>query len=301
MVWLLAALPVPAAADCTLVEALTRFQSAPVALAAPPASRDDAAARQQLEAEMLRVDGDSVRFALRAHDRATDVAALADFADLSAELARLSRAGQHASVQSFASMPASRRTIAAARAALPRFGCDTIRVSGPGGADGRDADRSAPRPSEAPSQAESSDINLVVTIPLLLGIVLLAAAALTLYVRREDERRRQARRFSVSRPIRFRIGSTTLGGTLIDISCLGAKLQHGGQVDPSATGPVTIRLAGRWHRADPSWGNAHYLGVRFQTRLTLPQLLQILATPPRADAGQDRPETKNGARKAPIS
>ena len=297
----LAAGPASAQVECTLIQDLTRFQSAPADLAGTPVSRADATARQQLAADMLRHDGDSVRFALRDHARPAEAAALADFADLSAELARLSQTGQTPAMERLAALPESRRILAAARAALPRFDCAAPPVTARMSDSSDGADRSDPAPADQPTAVESSQINLVVTIPFVLAALLAVAAGLYLVMRTREKRRRRARRYTTNRPVRFRIGTRTCEGKLLDISCLGAKLQHGGAIHDTDAGPIMIRLAGQWHRAERSWGNAHYAGLRFQTKLTLPYLLQVLATPPRLFAQDTQAQTKNGAPKAPLS
>ena len=109
-----------------------------------------------------------------------------------------------------------------------------------------------------------------------LGVVVLSMAAAVLVWRFRSRQRRRARRFRILRDIDFHMQDNRYRGTLLDLSCLGAKLRHDGVITQQDVA-VAVTLLGVVRPCKVTWLNDHYAGLQFAERLRIAQVLGVAA------------------------
>ena len=112
-------------------------------------------------------------------------------------------------------------------------------------------------------------------VPQIAALGLIAAGAAVLLQQRNLKRRR-ARRYAVLRDVTMHCRDTGKRGTIVDLSCFGAKLRHNGFITDRET-PFAIALLGRVRRCEVTWLDDEYAGLQFADRLRLSQVLRIVA------------------------
>ena len=289
--------PPAAAQDCAGIAALLRVHTA---------QQDWLRYRTagQVTPDMLRLDGDEVRFSFRGTLTEDQVTALAAYADAASDLAELARRSDLPRLAAALENPETRAIFNRAGPLLAGLACDSIAGEGEP-PPGRGGDRQPTERSADVRQQDEGGVALglgpsVTQIALgTLAAVLGGALYFAIWrLRMRNQRRR--RRFAVNGLVRFRKAGTdapVLTGRLVDLSGVGVKLRHYGQLPDSTH--LEIELLGQWHRLTVRWDNKHYVGMSFDRQLRFSAVLRLLAE--FRDSERRSRDTKTAPEKAPST
>ena len=292
-------LPARAEVDCRVVNALSRIHAAEDQLADP-------STLEALRGELLRHDGQNVAAALAGHPNARDREILSRFAGLTARLARIADQGDGVALRMALSDPATIRIFEQTSAVLGRFGC-TGPAAQRAAASAGPSTGGASDPVTEDGLAVARSTAITPETLLLVGFLSLMAVAgliwgIMMLRRHNERRRRRSRRYSLNRPIHYLVDGERYLGRILDISCVGMKLQHSGQIQSTRPKRLQVVVSGLTVDGRTTWINAHYAGIEFVPRIRFSRVLSTLSglmMPP--EPSDTRAQTKTAPRGAPSA
>lgn len=263
------------ALDCAEIAAMARIVGARNTLVSGSARLSDTLRR--LDQDLARVAGSMKDGAPGDLPSSLDRMALRNLADLAHDISLSLRDGDMPAITQRLDGAAKADTLARAGLALARLHCGQNVA-----ADRAIAVGSSTISAIAPRDAmEKKSVQAPATAfytGLATGIAALLPAALATFLiwRLQARQRRRARRFRVLRDVDMHMQDARHRGTLLDLSCFGAKLRHNGMItDPDV--PFAVTLLGVVRPCKITWLNDHYAGLQFSERLRLSQVLGVAA------------------------
>lgn len=123
-------------------------------------------------------------------------------------------------------------------------------------------------------------------------LVLMSTSAIALPIIRQQMvlRQRRAQRHNITFATQYNLGTRKIGGMLIDINCLGAKLKHEIEHPLPMGQSIEIHICDAWVAGTVVWSNTHYSGVQFRKPIPLESVTAVCAS-------EEGPTTQNGAPK----
>lgn len=272
------ALPVHATVDCRLVTSLSRLANITHASqSAWQNGRPDA----DLLSEIWQYDRSSLIYAFRADAESEQLVLIGQFADILMQIAADAGRQDARAITRTLNLPVTTRVFTKVGRLLQQLPCDgasatASQTEGSGKSSGtsEDAAKGAASPQSAKSISISSSWIIIAAAT---ALILAILGTVFLYFRQREKSRRRARRFSLNQIVKFASGDARAFGRILDISCVGVKLRHYGQLSSAITPKVDIELSGEWYEATISWSNDHYVGLAFGRPLRFATVLLILS------------------------
>ena len=270
---LLCLLTLPRAAsalDCAEISAMSRIVASRETLVSGSAQLMDTLRR--LDLDLARIDGTVADRASGGMPSSVERDALHDLADLAQRINGALRRGDMAVVTRILDDAARADTLSRAGQALARLHC------------GRNAaaDRALSEGSSTISALAPQAVEEVSRTAFYAGLAtgiaafLLAGLSALLIWRVRSRQRRRSRRFRVLHDVDMHMNDARHRGTLLDLSCFGAKLRHNGLIVDRDT-RLSINLLGVVRPCRITWLNEHYAGLQFAERLRIAQVLGVAA------------------------
>lgn len=277
--------------DCINAAALQRLHSNFPLIDQASRTNDPVSALGDLTSDMRRLDRDNVDYALRDEVSAKDRQTLADFAALTNRFAQLADRGDTATLRALVQSQRTALLFDKASSVLTQLACpdqepDGASDDGSGGSGGA-SNSSVSRISLEGVIAQVRGTDVVGALFMLVIGAFVAAAGTTLFWwnrRRLDRRRRMHKRFPLNRKAGYYYMGADHTGRLVDISAMGAKLEHDGVLTGALDSHVTLILAGWPRDAEVAWCNAHYAGLKFVKPISKARLVAFVAQ------GKDEPD-----------
>lgn len=277
------ATPALAEVNCSMVSALLRIHEAQNTLEQAATTPDPTATLGPLIVDLHRLNGQNVEYAMRDDITADDRAALSTFASVTSQFAALADVGDVQALRALIQSRETAKAFADATAALNRTVCDTPSTLTLSNNDGQSV---APLKHNIDTQhvtgPRAAQRNFLLSlIPFVAGIIVATLIALGTWfqLKRAELRRRRSKRYPANRPITYMYDDQNRNGQLLDISGLGAKIGHTGEINADHRRKVTLVFAGLPKTGGVVWSNENYAGVVFDQPLPRRVLQKFLDTP----------------------
>ena len=199
--------------------------------------------------------------------------------DLSTQAATVPDGGDAVLLEPLAD-PDTRAVIDAARAELAALDCAAAPSADP-----------PPTTWVQRVTAKSTQELIRAIVWLTIGAVSAFVATTIYWLRRQqdDLMRRRAQRFPLNRPAPYLFLGDNHSGRLLDISSMGAQIEHGGVLAGAVKSRITIVLAGWPQEAIVAWSNGNFAGIEFTKPLARSRLHNFITQ------GSDSPGTPEKA------
>lgn len=260
--------------DCTIVASLTRSYVSSIEYIGAESADDRERAMRRLIQGLRGLSADHVVYLLKREIGDSAAQNLGEFVRLAERVADISGAGRRQAIRETLTNARSQSILARAAKALQNSGCSEAGDVGQmsdlgafGAANGGDAEfDSSLLPELAPETWSFIGISVVVSS-------WAGARAIRNLAART---RRRKHRHLINLKTNLHVDGKTTNVDLLDINCYGAKIKHHLTDPPESGAKQLVLLNGEWVAFDVAWSNQHYLGIRFQRRLSRLRVFKIV-------------------------
>lgn len=251
-------------AACDVADALERMQFAQMRLATSGNITTREPDSRLLASHLLRLDRDSIVFALRDDISPEQASLLQAYFDQTLLLSNLIARDDQTGIQVLVASDRFRQSQLRVSRILPLVHCNTSPVNGVSArsTSGEARDQTSSSSSRNGFTLPASGFWIIAAI-ISAGIIFKLVGIVNKW---QNGRQTRAKRYPVYYETDLRSGDNDWPTTIFDISCNGAKVQTSNQHNLLAKGQ--IRLLDTWHPVTKMWANPHYCGLQFTTPIS---------------------------------